>query len=42
VHRSTGFQLWRPTERTVREEDQPLLQECIKHYDRLREYSIEV
>ena len=42
VHRSTGFQPWCPSERTVREEDLPLLQQCIRLYDRLREYSIEV
>jgi hypothetical protein len=42
VHRSTGFQPWRPSRRTVREEDLPLLEQCIGLYDRLREFSIEV
>lgn len=41
VHRSTGFQAWRPSARTIRDGDRPLLQQCVELYERLRAYSID-
>ncbi len=41
VHRSTGFQPWRPSTRTIRDGDRPLLQQCVELYERLRAYSID-
>lgn len=41
VHRSTGFQAWRPSTRTIRDCDKPLLQQCVELYERLRAYSID-
>ena len=42
VHKSDGFQPWRPSSRTLPEEHQALLEQCLALYQRLQRFSISV